>query len=57
MLSFQCVGPRDWTQAIRFGRKCLYLLSHLGNPKIQFYYLQAIQYQNVLNGVIFETPF
>jgi hypothetical protein len=33
VLSSHHVGPRDWTQVIKFGKKCLCLLSHLTSPE------------------------
>lgn len=32
LLSFYCLGSGDWTQVVRSGGKCLYLLSNLNGP-------------------------
>lgn len=32
MVSLSQVGPKDWTQVVRLGDKCLYLPSHLTSP-------------------------
>lgn len=36
--SFQQVGPKDQTQVITLGNKCLYLLSHLTSSNRSFFF-------------------
>lgn len=45
VLSLHHVGPRDETQVVRLGVRCLYSLSHLAGPK--YVHLQCTLLSNI----------